>query len=260
MFIKVIKYNLISHIIISVRNVFGLKHFSMFHCFPTCKPYLFSTRNILPKYLFQTVRSFCIIALSFLLSVSQGQNQGLSKLHTHLELRIRLSTLLTEWSSWGCRTGVSFLLEVSRWPYLTLSHSQGRLYIVVVVQSLNRVQLFATLWTAACQASLSFTISQSLLKLTSTELVMPSNCLILCCPLLLLPSLFPSIRVFSNELAPCIRWPKYWSFSFSISPSNEYSGLISFRMDWLDLLAVQRTLKSLLQHRIYVHIYTLTYM
>ena len=128
------------------------------------------------------------------------------------------------------------------------------------VQSLSCVRLFATPWTAACQASLSFTISQSLLKLTSTESVMPSNCLILCCPLLLLPSLFPSIRVFSNELAPCIRWPKYWSFSFSISPSSEYSGLISFRMDWLDLLAVQRTLKSLLQHHIYVHIYTLTYI
>ena len=128
------------------------------------------------------------------------------------------------------------------------------------VQSLSCVRLFATPWTAACQASLSFTISWSLLKLMSTESVMPSNCLILCCPLILLPSLFPSIRVFSNELAPRIRWPKYQSFSFSISPSSEYSGLISFRIDWLDLLAVQRTLKSLLQHHIYVHIYTLTYM
>ena len=98
------------------------------------------------------------------------------------------------------------------------------------------------------QAPLSFTIFQSLLKLTSTELVMPSNRLILCCSILLSPSIFPSIRVFSNELALHIRWPKYWSFSFSISPSNEYSGLISFRMDWLDLLAVQGTLKSLLQH------------
>ena len=180
MFIKVIKYNLIFRIIISVRNVFGLKHFSVFHCFPTWKHYLFSTRNILPKYLFQTVRSFCIIALSFLLSVSQGQNQGLSKLHTPPELRICLSTLLTEWSSWGCRTGVSFLLEVSWWPYLALGHSQGRLYIVVVVvvQSLNRVRLFATLWTAAHQASLSFAISQSLLKLMSIESMMPCNHLI----------------------------------------------------------------------------------
>ena len=116
------------------------------------------------------------------------------------------------------------------------------------VQSLSRVQLFATPWTAAHQASLSITNSRSLLKLMSIESVMPSNHLILCCPLLLLPSICPSIRVFSNESALRIRWPKYWSFSFSISPSNEYSGLISFRMDWLDLLAVQGTLKSLLQH------------
>ena len=116
------------------------------------------------------------------------------------------------------------------------------------VQSLSRVQLFATPWTAACQASLSITNSRSLLKLMSIESVMPSNHFILCRPLLLLPSIFPSIRVFSNESALCIRWPKYWSFSFSISPSNEYSGLISFRIDRFDLLAVQGTLKSLLQH------------
>ena len=119
---------------------------------------------------------------------------------------------------------------------------------VVVVRSLSHVQLFATPWTAACQASLSFTISWSLLKLMSIESVMPSNHLILCRPLLLLPSIFPSIRVFSNESTLHIRWPKYWSFSSNISPSNEHSGLISFRMDWLDLLAVQGTLKSLLQH------------
>ena len=105
-----------------------------------------------------------------------------------------------------------------------------------------------TPWTAVCQASLSITNSWSLLKLLSIELVMPSNHLILCHPLLLPPSIFPSIRVFSNESVLCIRWPKYQSFSFSISPSNEYSGLISFRMDWLCLLAVQGTLKSLLQH------------
>ena len=116
------------------------------------------------------------------------------------------------------------------------------------VQLLSCVRLFGTPWTAARQASLSITSSRSLLKLMSIELVMPSNCLILCRPLLLLPSVFPSIRVFSNESVLCIRWPKYWSFSISISPSNEYSGLISFRMDWLDLLAVQGTLKSLLQH------------
>ena len=115
------------------------------------------------------------------------------------------------------------------------------------VQSLSDVQLFATPWTAARQASLSKTNSQSLLKLTSLESVMPSNHLILCRPLLL-PSILPSIRVFSNESVLCIRWPKYWSFSFSVSPSNEYSGLM-FVMDWLiDLLAVQGTLKSLRQH------------
>ena len=105
-----------------------------------------------------------------------------------------------------------------------------------------------TPWTGACQASLSFTISWSFLKCMSIESVMPSNHLILCHPLLLLPSIFPSIRVFFNDSALCIRWPKYWNFSFNISPSNEYPGLISFRMDWLDLLAVQGTLKSLLQH------------
>ena len=117
------------------------------------------------------------------------------------------------------------------------------------VQLLSRVRLFETPWPAARQASLSITNSRSLPKLVSIESVMPSNHLILCHPLLLLPSIFPSIRVFSNESVLCIRWPKYWSFSFSISPSNEYSGLISFRIEWLDLLAVQgRTLKSLLQH------------
>ena len=105
-----------------------------------------------------------------------------------------------------------------------------------------------TPWTAACQASLSITKSQSLHKLMSIESVMPSNHLILCRPLLLPPSIFPSIRVFSNESALCIKWPKYWSFSFNISPSNEHPGWISFRMDWLDLLAVQGTLKSLLQY------------
>ena len=121
-------------------------------------------------------------------------------------------------------------------------------YHFVVVQSLTCVQLFATPWTAAHQASLSITSSQSLLKFMSIESVMPSNHLIFCRPLLLPPSIFPSIRVFSNESALHIRWPKYWSFSFNVSPSSEYSGLISLRTDWLDLLAVQGTLKSLLQH------------
>ena len=120
--------------------------------------------------------------------------------------------------------------------------------MVVVVQLLSLVWLFSTPWTAARQASLSFTISRSLLKLKSIESVMPSNHLIFCCPLLLLPSIFPSIRVFSNESALHIRWRKYWSFSFSISPFNGYSRLISFRIDWFNLLSVQGTLKSLLQH------------
>ena len=125
---------------------------------------------------------------------------------------------------------------------------RGRRGLFSSVQLLSRVQLFATPWTAARQASLSITNSRSLLKLTSIELVMSSNHLILCHPLLLLPSIFPSIRVFSNELALRIRWPKYWSFSFYISPSKEHSGLISFRMNWLDLLAIQGTFKSILQH------------
>ena len=118
----------------------------------------------------------------------------------------------------------------------------------IVVQSFSHVWLFATPWTAACQVSLSFTISWSLLKFMSIELVMSPNHFILCHLLLFLPSIFPSIRVFSNEMALRIRWPKYWSFSFSISSSNDYSGLISFRIDWFDHLAVWGTLKSLLQH------------
>ena len=121
-----------------------------------------------------------------------------------------------------------------------------KLAVFSSVQSLSRVRPFVTPCTAA--HTLSINNSQSLLKLMSIELVMPSNHLILCCPVLLLPSIFPSIRVFSNESVLCIRWPKYWSFSFSINPSNEYSGLVSFRMYWLDLIAVQGTFKSLFQH------------
>ena len=132
-----------------------------------------------------------------------------------------------------CNQSSSYLAE-----YVTVS----------LVQWLNRVTLFAIPWTAAQQASLSITNSWSLLKLMTTELVMPSNHLILCQPLLCPPSIFPSIKIFSNESALCVRWPKYWSFHFSISPSNKYSGLISFRIDWFDLSAVQGTLKSLLQH------------
>ena len=132
---------------------------------------------------------------------------------------------------------------------LPLSKCEAALIIVEIisqsVQSFSHVWLIATPWTAACQASLSITNSQSLLKLMSIESVMPSNHLILCYPFIFPPSIFPRIRVFSNESALCIRWPKYWSFSFNISPSSEYSWLISFRMDWLDFLAVNGTLKSL---------------
>ena len=128
-----------------------------------------------------------------------------------------------------------------------MSLVRGHSSLISSVQLLSCVQLFATPWTAACQTSLSIINSWSLLKLMSITLVMPSNHLILCHPLLLLPSSFPSIKVFSSESVLHIRWPKYWSFRFSISPSNEYSGLISFRIDWLDLLSVQGTLKSLLQ-------------
>ena len=131
--------------------------------------------------------------------------------------------------------------DIKRWSDIPCSW-------VSSVQLLSHVRLFAAPWTVVHQASLSIINSRSLLKLTSIDSVMPSNHLTLCRPLLLLPSIFPSIRVFPNESVLCIRWPKYWSFSFNISPSNEYSGLISFRMEWLDLLAVQGTLNSLLQH------------
>ena len=136
------------------------------------------------------------------------------------------------------------LLPRIHYPARLIQKSQAVHVKAVIVQSFSYIRLFTTPRTAACQALLSFTIFQSLLKLMSIELVMLSNHLILCRPLLLLPSIFPSIRVFSNELALHIRWPEYWSFSFSISPSNEYSGLISFRKDWFDLLTVQGTLKS----------------
>ena len=155
----------------------------------------------------------------------------------------------------GCPTAAvtkSVFVSCNRWSKLPqIEWLNINLYLIVLevssVQPLYLVQLFASPWTVAHQASLSITNSPSLLKLMSIETVMPSNHLILCHPLLL-PSIFPSIRVFSNESALRMRWPKYWSFSFSINPSNEYSGLISFRIDWLDLLAVQETLKSLLQH------------
>jgi len=147
--------------------------------------------------------------------------------------------------------GAGIVPRVSRGRARTFSwESLGFLTLgnIVVVQSLSCVRLFTIPWTAACQTSLFFTISWSFLKLMSIELIIPSNHLILCRPLLLLPLIFSSIRVFSNELPLLIRWPKSWSFSFSISPSNEYSGLISFRIAWFDLLGLQGTLKSLLQH------------
>ena len=142
-----------------------------------------------------------------------------------------------------------FKAEVTSWFRKNWSHWKENVFVQFsLVQLLSHVRLFVTPWTAACQASLSITNSCSLLKLMSIKSVMPSRHLILCHPLLLLPSIFPSIRVYSNESTLPIRWPKYWSFSFNISPSNEYPGLISFRMDWLDFLAVQGTLKSILQH------------
>ena len=148
-----------------------------------------------------------------------------------------------------------FILRVTTHWFLILDILMSSAYMSVQfssVQSLSHVWLFVTPWTAACQVSLSITNPWSLLKLMSIESVMPSNHLIICRPLLL-PSIFPRIRVFSNESALHIRWPKYWSFSFNISPSNEHPGLISFKTDWLDLLAVQRTLKSLLQTTVQNH-------
>ena len=169
---------------------------------------------------------------------------------------LKIVYLIFNWNIVALQCCVSFY-SIRKW----ISHKYLYLYIDIdiypltfgfpshsgqfsSVQSLSHVQLFATPWTAARQASLSITNSQSLLKLMFIESVMPSNHLILCCPLLFLPSVFPSIRVFSNKSVLRVRWPKYWSFSFSISTSNEYSGLISCRIDWLDLLAVQGTLKE----------------
>ena len=156
---------------------------------------------------------------------------------------------IPEWVAISSSRGSSQHRERTHLSYVSCNGRQV-LYQVQFssVQSLNSVWLFATPWTTAYQASLSITNSRSSLKLMSIESVIPWNHLILCCPIPLPPSNFPSIRVFSNESVLHIRWPKYWSFSFNISPSNEHPGLISFRMDWLDLLAVQGTLKSLLQH------------
>ena len=173
----------------------------------------------------------CHIFFSFVLAMANSAS---------VNLRMRVSYHTTVFSRYMPRSGIAGSYSSSIFSFLSS------------VQSLSRVWLFATQHarTVAQEASLSVTNSQSLLKLMSIESVMPSNHLILCHPLFLLPSIFPSIRVFSNESILRLRWPKYWSFSFNISPSNEYSGLISFRMDWLDLLAIQGTLKSLLQHHV----------
>ena len=164
-----------------------------------------------------------------------NDNWGLGILNRLTKVLQQSSIRISTWTE---------LFHLSSIWFLSLKHSCSILLSFNSVQSLSHVQLFVTPWTAACQASLSITNSQSLLKFMSIESVMPSNHLILCYPLLLLPSIFPNIRVFSNELALSITWPKYWSFSFNISPSNEHPGLISFRMNWLDLLALQGTLKS----------------
>ena len=171
--------------------------------------------------------------------------------------------MLGQHSVWQCGSGVRGSNHRDIWPYSSCTQPPDPLEVMLIfqacsssllwillasqsVQSLSHVQLFATPWTAAHQASLSITKSQSLLRFMYIELVMPSNHLILCCPLLLLPSIFPTIRVFSNESALHIRWPKYWSIS--INPLNEQSVLTSFTIDWFNLLALQGTLKSLLQH------------
>ena len=162
-------------------------------------------------------------------------------LHTDIKVsKILLNSLISK--------RIIKVIEPIQRAFVELDIYRQLFVVVVAVQPLSRVWLFATPWTAACQASLSITNSWSLLKFMPIELVMPSNHLILCHPLLLLPSIFPSIRVFSSDSVLCIGWSKYWNFSFSISPSNEYSGLISFRMDWFNLHSVQETYKSLLQY------------
>ena len=162
------------------------------------------------------------------------------------DMATKMPALMERWCITVC---ISYALFTNLYKILKFTSDKNENYVLQFssFQSLSRVRLFVTPWTAACQASLSITNSQSPPKPMSIESVMPSNGLILCHPLLL-PSIFPSIRVFSNESALCIRWPKYQSFGFNISPSSEHPGLISFRLDWLDLLAVQGALKNLLQH------------
>ena len=168
-----------------------------------------------------------------------------SSLKQSLKISIRKRNELAGWRWKSCPRQLAIAVPPPSGPLWCKTLLGWSIFSSV---ALSCVQLFVTPWTSAGQASLSITNSRSLLKLISIKSMMPSNHLILCHPLLLLPSIFPSIKVFSTESVLCLRWPKYWSFCFSISPSNEYSGLISFRMDWLDLLEVQGTLKSLLQH------------
>ena len=184
------------------------------------------------------------------------ERKAMTKLDSILKSRDRTRWWRSRWT-WstslstdtsGTHLQTQKCMQNTSWKQTGVPDQWKRIYQFSSVQSLSRVRLFSTPWITACQASLSITNFRSLLKLMPIESVMPSNHFILCRPLLLLPSIPLSIRVFSNESALCMRWPKYWSFSFSISPSNEHPGLISFRMDWLDLLAVQGTLKSLLQH------------
>ena len=187
----------------------------------------------------------CILYLFPVLYV--GQNHHF--LFTYnLEHVSQFSKYLCGLSLWPCYPSQMYGLWQNCVWFCSLLFSLSTILILVVVQLFSHVWLFVTSWTAAYRASLSFITSWSLLKLMCIELVMPPNHLDFCCPLLLLPSIFPSIRVFSNESVLHIRWPKYWSFRFSINPSSEYLGLISFRIDWLDLLAVQGTLKGLHQH------------
>ena len=223
--------------LMSIESVMPSSHLILCHRLPLL-PSVFPNIRVL-----SSESAFCIRRLKywgFSFSISPSSEYlgwfplGLTGMISLLSKGLSVFSSTTIWKH------QFFVAQPSLWP-------NSHIGTCVAVQLLSCVWFFATLWTVARQASLSFTISQSLVKLTSIELVMPSNHLILCHPLLL-PSIIPSIRVFSKESALPIRWSKYWSFSFSISPSNEHPGLISFRMDWLDLLEVQGTLKSLLQH------------
>ena len=178
------------------------------------------------------------IAVQHLVGIQQLFSQCINQMKGKCQNLVEYNMVQRGQVKWVIGRGRKEIHKVGNMPKIELS----------LVQSLSGVQLFVNPWTIARQASVSITNSWSLPKLMSIESVMPSNHLILCCSLLLLPSIFPSVRVFSNESVLCIRWPKYWSLSFNISPFSEHPGLISFRMDWLDLLAVQGTFKSLLQH------------